>query len=650
MALRILIALLILAVPLELPGCGPFLPEAVFHLKVDPEAPKDFAAGKLGILQPTYERLYQVIAYRHLSGAGLNLAEQEAISPGPREAVLATEPPEPRNPWLAARNQVPGIKPLDNIDAYREIKKEGFYGSYLNCNDDAFRTATATLQRWRGKPGEMDWIASQDLVFADCSHGAAIPPPSSLPQLRADRAYQIASAKFYSEQYDAARQDFQTIAGDASSPWRNIAPYLATRCLIRAGKLDQAAAELQHIAGDPALSRWQASAKGLLNFVRIRQHPAERMHELALALVKPDSQDTIDQDLIDYRALFDQNVKPSQDDDLTSWIVSFQAGGNSALEKWRALHTVPWLVAALQNAGPKDSALPELLAAAAAVKPDSPAYVTVNYHRVRLLPADAARTLDDELLKADLPASARNQFRAEHLRLARDFDEFLRYAARTPVDFDAKPGIEVLDDDSALVLDRAVPLALLKQASTSTLLPEATRQHLQRVVAIRSLLLAQSPDFDQVFQLLNTPGDSPFVRSGYGRFTENPRQIDDYRDNWWCAVTGTSVWKLPAQQEVQPSVVAGFLPDPDRKQAAAEWQKLAATPAAPDWLGAQTLAFAGQHPQDPRVPQALYLVVRSSRYGCNDDKTGDFSKRAFDLLHRRYPDSEWAKKTPFWYK
>jgi hypothetical protein len=140
------------------------------------------------------------------------------------------------------------------------------------------------------------------------------------------------------------------------------------------------------------------------------------------------------------------------------------------------------------------------------------------------------------------------------------------------------------------------------------------------------------------------------VRSGYGRFTENPRQIDDYRDNWWCAVTGTSVWKLPAQQEVQPSVVAGFLPDPDRKQAAAEWQKLAATPAAPDWLGAQTLAFAGQHPQDPRVPQALYLVVRSSRYGCNDDETGDFSKRAFDLLHRRYPDSEWAKKTPFWYK
>ena len=39
---------------------------------------------------------------------------------------------------------------------------------------------------------------------------------------------------------------------------------------------------------------------------------------------------------------------------------------------------------------------------------------------------------------------------------------------------DAK-GVDVLDGDSAMILDRAVPLSLLRQASTSTLLPEATR-------------------------------------------------------------------------------------------------------------------------------------------------------------------------------
>lgn len=96
--------------------------------------------------------------------------------------------------------------------------------------------------------------------------------------------------------------------------------------------------------------------------------------------------------------------------------------------------------------------------------------------------------------------------------------------------------------------------------------------------------------------------------------------------------------------------MARFLTPEEQKQAVSEREKLDALPAAPDWLSAQTLAFAQAHPDDPRIPAALYLVVRASRYGCSDDKTGDFSKRAFDLLHRRFPNSEWAKRTPFWYK
>jgi hypothetical protein len=145
--------------------------------------------------------------------------------------------------------------------------KRGLLRHYLNCNDDAFRTAASTLERLHAKPYAADWIAAQDMVFADCSQGAAIPAPASDPQLRPDRAYQIASAKFYSEQYDAARQDFQTIAADAFSPWHEIAPYLAARCLIRAGKWPEAEKELQSIVDDPKLARWHASANGLLRFV-----------------------------------------------------------------------------------------------------------------------------------------------------------------------------------------------------------------------------------------------------------------------------------------------------------------------------------------------------------------------------------------------
>ena len=125
MALRVLIALFILAVPLELPGCGPFLPEAVFYKAVDPENPVEFAQGKLGVLQPTYQRLYQVIAYRYLSGVGLSPAEASALELAPLAKVVSPgpAPAEEKNPWLVARAKVPGVKPLDAIEAYRQVKR-----------------------------------------------------------------------------------------------------------------------------------------------------------------------------------------------------------------------------------------------------------------------------------------------------------------------------------------------------------------------------------------------------------------------------------------------------------------------------------------------------------------------------------------------
>jgi hypothetical protein len=650
MALRLLIVLLILAVPLELPGCGPFLPVALFHLNSGPESPQDFAAGQLGVLQTTYERLYQVVAYRYLSGVALNAEEQKAVLPPPPPAW--TDKPVPTltpNPWLAARNQVPGITPLREIDPYRQVKRPGYFVDYLNCNDDAFSTAAATLQRVRRTAAATDWIAAQDVVFADCSQGAGIPQPASDPQLRPERDYQIASAKFYSEQYDAARQDFQSIAADASSPWHEIAPCLAARCLIRAGKLAQAETELERIAADPAHPRWHAPANGLLGFVRMRLQPAGRMHELALALVKPDSQATIGQDLIDYRTLFDQNVAPQPDDDLSAWIRSFQANGRGIIEKWRAVHTLPWLVAALHYADRKDPNLAELLPAAAVVKPDSPGYLTVSFERIRLLPADEARTLADRLLAGNLPTAAQNEIRAERMALARDFDEFLRYAPRRAVAemtdrVDAADAKEAyLDEDSAAVFNLDLPLAYLKRAQASSLLPNDVRQELARVIFVRTLLLSDAPPFDQVFTLLHSPGMRFYVDSGYGRYTGQTDQIDPYRDNWWCGADLPS--KTPPRAERAP-----FLSVAELQKAADEALQLRGAGTAPDWLGAQTLAFAQKHPQDPRVPEALHLVVRATRYGCTDDKTGDFSKGAFDLLHRRYPNSEWTRNTPYWFR
>ena len=340
-------------------------------------------------------------------------------------------------------------------------------------------------------------------------------------------------------------------------------------------------------------------------------------------------------------------MKLDPGDDLTDWILSFQAGGVGALEKWHEHPTLPWLLAALQSAKPGDDAVQGLMTAASQVKSDSPAYLTVNYQRVRLLPAAEARDLATRLLSTKMGTSDRNQLRAQRMRLAVDFEDFLRYAPRAVVG-EAPTSLGRLDDDSAEILDRVVPLDLLKQASSSSLLPLETRNRLRRVVAVRGLVLAPTPNFDEVFRVLKTPGDAPYVQSDSYPRGVKPADLDDYRDNWWCSGSKRNFF-VETPSDASP-LVASFVPTDLRERAAGERKKLADLPAGPSWLGAQTIAFAEQHPQDLRVPEALYRVVRASRFGCTDEHTGEFSKRAFDLLHHHYPASEWTKKTPYWYK
>jgi hypothetical protein len=68
-----------------------------------------------------------------------------------------------------------------------------------------------------------------------------------------------------------------------------------------------------------------------------------------------------------------------------------------------------------------------------------------------------------------------------------------------------------------------------------------------------------------------------------------------------------------------------------------------------NYLTSEVLAYAKQHPDDSRVPQALHLAVRATRYGCTSPDTTHLSEAAFKLLHERYPKSEWAEKTKYHY-
>ncbi|HEY8412717.1 MAG TPA: hypothetical protein VIK76_14995, partial [Pyrinomonadaceae bacterium] len=160
--------------------------------------------------------------------------------------------------------------------------------------------------------------------------------------------------------------------------------------------------------------------------------------------------------------------------------------------------------------------------------------------------------------------------------------------------------------------------------------------------------------FSAIYAWLKTPGLEPVVDAGVGRDAPLYEQ-DQYRDNWWC---GSSF--VPATDEENREVIQftattsinppPFLSPPEADRGAKERAALNALGAAPNYLSKQVIQWANSHPDDPRVPEALHLAVKSTRYGCSDKDTGRWSKAAFDLLHRKYPNSTWAKKTPYWFK
>ena len=93
-----------------------------------------------------------------------------------------------------------------------------------------------------------------------------------------------------------------------------------------------------------------------------------------------------------------------------------------------------------------------------------------------------------------------------------------------------------------------------------------------------------------------------------------------------------------------------FLTDSQRATAEKQYARLTAFGAAPNYISQQVIQWATKNPADPRVPEALHLAVKSTRYGCSDKQTGRWSKAAYDLLHKQYPKSVWAKRTPYWFK
>jgi hypothetical protein len=175
----------------------------------------------------------------------------------------------------------------------------------------------------------------------------------------------------------------------------------------------------------------------------------------------------------------------------------------------------------------------------------------------------------------------------------------------------------------------------------------------------RATVSREARAFMGIFMILRFPGLKPYVPSNVGRLAPLD-QIDQFRDNWWCTLDattlGTARWgdRPPAPVGVlyrtAPEPTLEFLSAAQGHAVRQELQRMAGLGPAANHFSQQAIAWAQKAGTDPRVPEALHLAVKATRFGCADADTGTLSKAAFDLLHQRYSKSPWAQKTKYWYK
>jgi len=675
-------------------ACAPLPLVTVFTGTTHPDLPLGpYTRGRLGVLQPGYERVYLYVAYRNLAGRSFDRAQALALwgippesaqlldeiptaTPGPAPP-LTSPPPQPTDwphAWIDARNQVPNVTHAAylspwaipaGVDAGLTPTPDGInrtvngpngrYSSYLNCLPQAFRTAIDTLQDrsekyGAGSPELVAWVEAQDGVFSNCLEGEKIPQPlpaDAQPLARADRNYQIASAYFYAADFIRAESAFAAIASDQASPWSPIGRYLVARSYIRQATvghnddspdmaaLASAEAQLKGVVANSKSADLRASAAALLDFVEVRLHPDQRVRELAEALMQNPAPAELAQDVHDYTFLLDklENERYSQSpdelqasraqlypkrsevrsqDDLTDWIITFQlndaAARDHAFEKWQQTNSPAWLIAAITKMEPGDPRAPKLIAAAQAVQPSAPAYASATFHRFRLMMQSGGRAAVlpqlNRLLARDagsLPRSALNLFLAMRMTYARNLTDFLKDAARMPVElgYDGyapflyegdhpPPDSPWFDSDALIVLNQQMTPDVLTEVAASKALPVYLRREVARAIWTRAFLLrddsaalklasvlaalqpelrpgldavtsAATPDarrFAGTLLILRFPGLRPYITSPERSTPTN--RIDNLRENWWgrgspCGWPwGQASWIVP-QTASQPS-------------------------------------------------------------------------------------------------
>jgi hypothetical protein len=370
-----------------------------------------------------------------------------------------------------------------------------------------------------------------------------------------------------------------------------------------------------------------------------------------------------------------------------------------ALEQWRRYvkdgnkpQARVWLMAAAMRG---DAMPADLEKASLQVAADAPEFLTVRYALARHYrvskQADKARALEDAMLArldASSSPSARNLFRQERLAVVTSPAEAVPYLLRAPLEgrdgdtgekADARPGREELASDGQRWLNSGLATADLYALSDDKRLPAALRTRIAIAAWMRFDLLGREADAVAAAKRIEhaAPALAADMRKYQAQVNAPERrhamlvtalkwQLTPTL-NWYTAtheefkqsppddVTASMWCKLPAQAGVtvaEETVIEMAPPAPDTGNAAVrdkELAQLGSLKTATGFVGDHVLRRAAAVPKDPDLPWLLYVVVQSTRGGCLDADAKALSKNAFVLLGKRYGNTEWSRKTPYYY-
>jgi hypothetical protein len=329
----------------------------------------------------------------------------------------------------------------------------------------------------------------------------------------------------------------------------------------------------------------------------------------------------------------------------------------------------------------------------------------VTYHRIRLLIASGNAEQARKLLPDIMPQvqsggrdSSINLFTALRARAAANLNEYLAYAPRKLIDrtseeassvrectevmenpkrqYDCVKNIDAMqfNADAANLLNDDAPLPVLIEATQSNALSEQLRRSMAMMAWTRAVLLKEDAAASKLLPLLperlqkqagpgtgfhallaiaRNPGLRPFLDPGVQR-SYSWDFVESYGDNWWC-----QNWQgrpYGGVRGVAAAVRPAFLSAAQVAETSRELGRLHRNESAAAWIGAEIVDYARANENDPDVPEALYLVMRMIRYGCDrvENYSPEEAKRSSNikgirdeaarLLRQRYATNPWTTK------